>query len=67
MKDEIKEWWKNFFHKLYNKNPIRGVVLADIYLPRDTLYCRRVTESEVKKALKKNENTKVGGPDYILI
>lgn len=25
--DEIKDKWKNYFHKIYNKNQVRGVRL----------------------------------------
>lgn len=36
----------------YDENPIRGVGLNDTSLPRDILYCRKITDSDVKSALR---------------
>lgn len=36
--DEINKRWKNYFHNLYNENPVRGVRLDDTSLNRDIGY-----------------------------
>lgn len=52
--DEIKEKGKNYFYKLYNENIVRGLVLDNTCLSRDTLYCR-IMELKINNALKQWE------------
>lgn len=35
--DEIKKMWNNYFHKLYDENPVRDVGIDDRYSPRDVI------------------------------
>lgn len=63
--DEIKERWKNYFHKQYNENSIRGIGPANTSLLRDILYCRKIAESDVKSALKEVGIWKSLGPGDI--
>lgn len=60
----MKERWKNYFLKLYNKNLVRGTWLDDTSFSRDILYYFRITELKVNKAWRKWEQ-KVGTADNI--
>lgn len=54
----MKEMWKNYFHKLYNENLVRGLGVDDTYLSIDILYCADHGVGR-KECITKNENRKV--------
>lgn len=44
---------ENYFHKLHNENPIKGVGLDNKSLTSDVLFCCRITEVGIKNSSKK--------------
>ena len=66
--EEIKERWRQYFDKLLNGSSTQD--LDDLTIQRQDMnhnYMRRISESEVKEALKRMKSRKVVGPDRIHI
>ena len=64
--EEIKEKWREYFNKLFNG--ISTQDLDDITIQCQDMnrnYTRRISESEVKEALKKMKSKKTVGPHGI--
>ena len=68
LRDEIKERWREYFDKLFNGSSTHH--LDDLTIQCQDMnhnYMRRISESEVKEALKKMKSRKAVGPDGIPI
>lgn len=60
--DEVEKKWRNYHHKLYKENLIRGVRLDVTSLSGVILYCRRIKASDIKNALRTITIVKSVGP-----
>lgn len=60
--DEVEKKWRNYHHKLYKENLIRGVRLDVTSLSGVILYCRRINASDIKNALRTITIGKSVGP-----
>ena len=66
--EEIKERWREYFHKLFNVSSTQD--LDDLTTQCQDMNCnymRRISESEVKEALKRMKSKKAVSPDGIPI
>ena len=66
--EEIKERWREYFDKLFNDSSTQD--LDDLTIQCQDMnhsYMRRISESEVKEALKRMKSRKVVGTDGIPI
>ena len=66
--EEIKEWWREHFDKLFNDSSTQD--LDDLIIQCQDMnhnYMRRISEFEVKEAMKRMKSRKVVGPDEIPI
>ena len=66
--EEIKERWREYFDKLFNGSSTQD--LDDLTIQCQDMnynYMRRISESEVKEALKRMKSRKVVGSDEIPI
>ena len=67
---DIKERWKNYFHKLFNKEVTTSINVEYLTIreeDRNFLFYRQIQEAEVKETLKKMNNGKAIGLNNILI
>ena len=66
--EEIKERWREYFNILFNGSATQD--LDDLTIQCQNMnynYMRRISESEVKEALKRMKSRKAVGSDGILI
>ena len=66
--EEIKERWRHYFDKLFNGSSTQD--LDDLIIPYQDMnhnYMHRISESEVKEALKRMKSRKAIGLDGIPI
>ena len=66
--EKIKKRWREYFDRLFNSNSIQN--LGDLTIKCQDMnrkFMHRITESEVKKALKRMKSRKVVGSDEIPI
>jgi len=66
--EEIKERWREYFDKLFNGSSTQD--LDDLTIQCQDMnrnYMHRISESEVKEALKRMKSRKAVGPDGIPI
>ena len=64
--EKIKEGWREYFDRLFNGSSPQD--LSDLTIlcqDMNPKFLRRITESDVKEALKRMKSKKVVGPDGI--
>jgi hypothetical protein len=54
--EEIKNRWREYFNKIFNDESEKTAIELDDSIDTNRRFVRRIQESEVKEALKKNEN-----------
>ena len=66
--EEIKKRWREYFDKLFNGSSVQDLDDLTIHCQNmNRNYMRRISESEVKDALKRMKLRKAVGPDGIPI